>query len=141
MFWSVTVSESFSSIHEWFWCLSAFCAHSHGDVELDNEVLASPSVLSVSIYVLLTPEKQTTCVEMCWNSSRLIRNALGGGAFSSKVAGKGWTWNVRQKIKRQRQNDTLNTWKNRKKKIRYCLMQLTICFDILPVMPSRLRRV
>lgn len=59
---------SFSSAKEWFCSISDFCVSSHGEVELDNEVLETAEGDAVCIYGLAN-------MRMCWASSRLIRNA------------------------------------------------------------------
>lgn len=59
---------SFSSAKEWFCSISDFCVSSHGEVELDNEVLETAEGDAVCIYGLAN-------MRMCWASSRQIRNA------------------------------------------------------------------
>lgn len=43
---------SFSSAHGWFCSFSDFCANSHGERDLDNEVLETTEGSAVCIYVL-----------------------------------------------------------------------------------------
>lgn len=68
---SPTQPVSFSCAQEWFCSVSDFCVNSHGEVDLDNEVLETAE----------TAEGNTVCIYglantgMCWASSRLIRNA------------------------------------------------------------------
>lgn len=94
-------AQCFSSMCQWFCCLSDFCAYNHGEIELVTEVLEGTEGDAVSTYVLLTPGKQTTDVEMCWNSSRQIRNAFGGGAFIIKVHGRNELEMRSRKLKKQ----------------------------------------
>lgn len=54
---SLAQPVSFSSAHGRFCSFSDFCADSHGEIDLDNEVLETTKGSAVYRSILLTPEK------------------------------------------------------------------------------------